>query len=605
MKLELTSRTQVETAAGNKLGLVAALEVMAASSGIALVVATLAWQTRHHFITPLYDGIFDRLRLYRALPSISSLIDYFVSAHNEHRILTTRLFAFVDEFVFSGREHSLVVATNTFQLCSAWVVYRGAFASEMGKTWGIAEKLFAFFTIALFFVNPNFLYTLIVPFQLQHAIMTFVCVTSACLVGWASVQIHEDRIRRLIPTLIALALVATFTLGNAPAILIATATTAVVLHWRPRVILVLGTAAIGHTAAVFVTTTPVGAASHDVLQMLKFSLIYYGAPFLRFAPWPSNHGTWWSSVYLASGFGVVVLGAAFAFAILRIARPGIGGATAVFGFMLLMMVIVTGLAAAHSRAQFGILEAANKKYASFAALGWLGVLAVASGVARHLLQGLGRRTEMAVFALALAVVLPLGALGYTRETRIWHKAIDRVGEAGIAAFLQINDRNQLRNLYTEEPGLGEYLDYVSISGRALFSHFPFRWGDSGKAFLTARRKVDCLGEIEALTSIPASDLTSLFQAPGSPVSISGWAWMNEDRGPPALIFVIDSKDRIVGAARITRASARAEEWLGQKLSQDVGWFGFARIAEPAPLLFHGLSGDGKRFCLVGESRSIQ
>jgi hypothetical protein len=75
--------------------------------------------------------------------------------------------------------------------------------------------------------------------------------------------------------------------------------------------------------------------------------------------------------------------------------------------------------------------------------------------------------------------------------------------------------------------------------------------------------------------------------------------MDEDRQPPGTIIAVDSRERIVGVARITRTSSRAEEWLGQKLDQNAGWFGFARLTEPPPVMFFALSRDGKRVCALG------
>src|SRR6266550_3397270 len=88
-----------------------ALKIIIATLAATLVVVTLVWQAHHHFATPLYDDIFDRLRMYRALPHPGTLMRYFISLHNEHRILTTRLFAFLDEFAFSGREYTQVLVT--------------------------------------------------------------------------------------------------------------------------------------------------------------------------------------------------------------------------------------------------------------------------------------------------------------------------------------------------------------------------------------------------------------------------------------------------------------------------------------------------------------
>lgn len=81
--------------------------------------------------------------------------------------------------------------------------------------------------------------------------------------------------------------------------------------------------------------------------------------------------------------------------------------------------------------------------------------------------------------------------------------------------------------------------------------------------------------------------------------------MDKNHEPPETIIAVDTRDRIVGVARMTRASASAEEWLGQKFNQNLGWFGFARSVEPSPLTFFALSADGKEFCELGRLGSVR
>src|SRR5260370_17656344 len=81
-------------------GLITAFEVAAATLAAFVIVATLVWQTNHYFAMPLYDDISDRLRLYRALPSTSSLLQYFGSSPTEHPISSTRLLPFSDHSPF-------------------------------------------------------------------------------------------------------------------------------------------------------------------------------------------------------------------------------------------------------------------------------------------------------------------------------------------------------------------------------------------------------------------------------------------------------------------------------------------------------------------------
>lgn len=47
------------------------------------------------------------------------------------------------------------------------------------------------------------------------------------------------------------------------------------------------------------------------------------------------------------------------------------------------------------------------------------------------------------------------------------------------------------------------------------------------------------------------------------------------------------------------AQYHAEVSLGQKLDQNAGWFGFARLTEPLPVTFFALSSNGQRVCALG------
>jgi hypothetical protein len=248
--------------------------------------------------------------------------------------------------------------------------------------------------------------------------------------------------------------------------------------------------------------------------------------------------------------------------------------------------------------QFGIFEGANKKYASFAALGWLGVLVVAAGMARQRLAR-WRWAESAVFAAMLALVLPLSIVGYYRETAIWQKMADTNWENAMAAFLHVNDGDRLHGIDGNEDELAEYLGEVERRGRGIFSYFTFRWGDDAGSVLARMRETPCQGSAQSLDQIPEANRTELFPDPGTPEVMFGWGWVNRDRAPPLTIIAVDSHNRIVGVARTTRTSALAEEVTGRKFYQDVGWFGLARLTEPPPLKIFGLSRDGRYYCSLG------
>ncbi|MCE3589908.1 hypothetical protein LXJ59_25285, partial [Escherichia coli] len=88
-------------------------------------------------------------------------------------------------------------------------------------------------------------------------------------------------------------------------------------------------------------------------------------------------------------------------------------------------VVTTGLAAAYSRAQFGIIEAGNKKYSSFASLGLIAALIIITSVVRERRALRDERTLQPVYVVLLLLLIPMSYAGYIRETEIWQKASER------------------------------------------------------------------------------------------------------------------------------------------------------------------------------------
>ncbi|QYY30225.1 hypothetical protein K2O51_22905 [Cupriavidus pinatubonensis] len=580
-----------------------ALLAFGATFAALIVFQTVWWETRNLFAVPWYDDMFDHVRMHHAMTDIKSFIAYMVSPHNEHRIFTTRLISFLDERFLSGREYGQVLATNLLQALAAvisWVAF-----TRSGIFEGRLQKLALLPLMLVFFINPNFLYTLIVPFQLQFGFMTAICVGAALAVSSASAIDNPTRADhgRLVFVLLALAGAATFTLGNSPVVLLASAATAVILRWRRPLTFALIGLAILHVAIMLAITPANGARTHNPLLIIKFSLMYLGGTFTRVDPWPASFLTWSDSPYVAASIGAFIFATAIAFAIARFLRPGLGGRLAVFGFMLLTAVIITSLAGGLARAQFGILEALNKKYASFASMAWLGTYAVLSGV----LLDKGspfRRLAPESMVSALAIMVALTLTGASREERLWEKARNGTLEAALAGFVQVNNRDAVRALDDRESEVPEYMHHARAHNLGVYSYFPFRMDDDASLFFSTRQETSCRGEVEAMNPVSA-DSPRYYDVPGGSASISGWAWMSNEHKPATTVIAVDSTNHIVGAARSTRKSERAEQWLSQSFNQNLGWFGYARTSTWNGIKFYALSSSGDQFCPLGPIGSVR
>jgi hypothetical protein len=75
--------------------------------------------------------------------------------------------------------------------------------------------------------------------------------------------------------------------------------------------------------------------------------------------------------------------------------------------------------------------------------------------------------------------------------------------------------------------------------------------------------------------------------------------------PATTVIAVDSTNHIVGAARSTRKSGRAEEWIGQSFDQNLGWYGYARPMVWDGIKFYALTSSGKQFCPMGSLGSVR
>ncbi len=550
-----------------------------------------------------FDEIFDKLRYYRRDHSIVGFFTYLTLPHMEHIIAITRLIAVADDNLWEGRERLQTVLGYIFQLLSVILIYRTIVTEK--NIINPINKIFIFFCIEVLFFNGNFLYNFTIPFQIEHFIMAFLAILSAKLFSdIAAVEKPTAKQRAIfVARMVGLAALATFNLGNAPVLLIATAAGAVIIRWpKGWTYLIIGLAVIHIWVILSITHSDHGFSDHNFFAIAKFALLYLGSAFIRLDdPWPASYATWWGSGYLGLSFGIILAAIAGGFAVMRRVRPGLGGRTALFGLILMIAVIVTAVAAGYSRAGgSGILEAANKKYASFAALAWAGALMILIGAVR---AEKFPQARSAGIAIMLFLIVPLSWIGQDREIHIWAKATDGNWEAALAAFLSVNDEYFLQRLY-QIPYQSE-IDvlvnrYLEPNDLGIFSYYPFRWGNDIKTYMERSDAAVCKGTIDMVQQVPAADIVKVFDAPGTIYRLQGWSWLEQARAPARDIIMIDDDSRIVGLGRTTRTSAIAEEWLGQKFDRNLGWFGFARTTKPGRVRLFGRSSGGDFLCPLGE-----
>lgn len=565
---------------------------------VSLSVATIGFVIWNHMGMPLYDDVYDQGAFHVALAEgWKSLLRYLVSQHNEHRVFTTRLLMIADTWLFQGKEYIQIAVSMALHCLIAVLIFRFMFLRKRPSI-SIVDGLLFFATLLLLSLNPNYVYTFLVPFQVQHTISAILCVLAAILVGTASEEQNGPvltDVRFFVP-LVLLAGIATLTLGNSPAIFLGAACCSIVFRWRLPTTALLMFLGIVHVTLVLATTKSVGTTTSNLAEIVQFLVFYLGSPLFRFTLWPGTVESFWTSPVLANVTGSAVLFIAVCYSVARFLKPQLGGRDGAAGLALMSFVVATGMAAAYSRAQFGILEAGNKKYSSFACLGLIAALMIVTSILKD------RETHRSWIALrrlyvfVLLFLIPMSYVGYLRETEIWQKASERSWEAAIGVVMKINSRPIKESIASPLDEFERYVNQVEPSGLGPFSSIEYHWGQNLSPVLASMSQTECRGSFEMITAIPESEKQQYFEVTGYPATIGGWSWIPATRSPATTVVAIDSDNKVVGVAKTTRTSQAAEEWLGQKFHTRMGWHGFARAKNLTAIKLIALDDTKRLYC---------
>ncbi len=570
-----------------------------------IVAVVFFWEGQHSYGIAAYDDIYDKLKLYRTSGDTLATLRQLFALHNEHRIATTRALMVADELWDGGREAIPIIVSNALQCLGALLCSFAVLRRFSGQLPAPSEALFIGGVITLMFVNPNLLETLDLPFLVEHPIMGFLVVLTAWQIG---ANVDGPRSARtswfLVARFVALALVASVTLGNAPVLMVTAFAAAVLFRWGLRITFVLGALTAFHAVLTIATTPSVGATAKDVWAILDFTVVYLGSPFLRIMAWPAVAVTWATPLLLARIAGTIVLALPCAFAFVQACAPRRGRSLAAFGFVLCTAVVVTALAAGYARSQFGVEAASDKKYASFAALGWVGSLALLIAMARELPR-LARPAADALVLASYLVALPLSVAALSREEGIWGDFMNRNWLAATAVYTGVGDRNALQAIYPEPPLLLEYATDIETRGRGIFARYPFRMGDPLSAVISRAVEVPCRSEVEDAAIVPNGELAYPLRASGIPVKVHGWTWMTPLREPADAVVAVDSADHLAGLAHAVSVSPRAALWLGQSSTQQLEWVGYAVSDAIGDLRYIALSRDGRAYCPLGKQGDVR
>lgn len=357
--------------------------------------------------------------------------------HNEHLVVPTRLMVAADYRLWHGANILPALGTLAFTLAiiaiEAWMFHR---AEPLGR----GQAAVATALLAAVLLNGRLTWTLTFPMLLQHASANFFVV--ATLAAFA--PLAAGTIGRRGPAWIVClgaALLAAISSASGVFALPAAAAAAAALAavsppirrgpWRGAVLTyaALGLVVIGGYAALHAAAADGGRPAPHFSGAIRFALYFPGGAWFRDGTWPIVHRA--DPLLLHA----VVLGfwTALALAGRRLwQRRAALGEFELFHVAVLFFVAMTAVAGGLFRAEFGDLEALNKKYASTALLAWASLASLLVRDMAGWLFAPGMRGKARPLAMAAAVavaILPGDAVEY----RAWRAWRDQLGGA-IAAY---------------------------------------------------------------------------------------------------------------------------------------------------------------------------
>jgi hypothetical protein len=486
--------------------------------------------------------------------------------HNEHRILTTKIFFLLDVQLFRGTQIFLLTCIFLVQLLQvallSWSLR--AFGGWRGSLWRVGTGLIAYCILC-----PTQYENLVWGFQVQF-VMT-ACMATLAIASLLLYQ-RDDRTKYLV-TSIAAATIATWSLANGmllwPLLIVASLWLRMRAHvWRT--LLVAGALNLGlyffhyHRSSGDTGLAPIG-------KSLRYVGVYFGSTFVRH-----------SSGLTAVLAGIAGLLAAAVLIVAALRRRDDSSPLANELALLMLFTLATAAITSTGRLHLGVEQATASRYQTFALLFWcclgLAILARVSGSSKQ--QWLAAGLCIAMLAFATQVRLPL-------IDAQWRQL--RLKKISLALLTGVHDDDLLAEGFPDPQLVLRSADYMRQHQLSIFAGPDASL--LGKPFAQVFHEVPstaCFGALDSEEILPTED--------GQAMRLNGYAWDNSRQQPAKDILVV-TEGKVTGFGIVTvyplilarehdPATAPRFEWIAYSIGSS------ARVSELYVLSGH----DRKTAC---------
>jgi len=503
----------------------------AAAAVFALAMASLAvvGAVRGYWPGPWWDS-WAALDFYMATQD--GRYSYWLSQHNEHRIVLQRALFWIDNRFAHGINLVPLAANYAFAAAAGLVFWR-----LLRRITGTARAGAQETAIALLIAGWLFSWSqeanLRYPFQGEFFMAQLLPL---CAFYWLAVSTTEERIGPLVAACI-FGVLSVGALANGLLTLPLMAAYTIVMRHNAARTAVLIALALPLTAAYFHGyVTPEGhhtlfAAVHDSpLELLLYILRYLGNPFC----YALGGGLF--GIHAATCAGAVLIAGSAWVGMRWLAsprtRPFMGAA-----LLFLLYVGATAVATAAGRLYMGMEGAYQSRYTTPSLMAWAALLTAVHGDAERV----GRKRLQVGLAVAIAI-LSVPFLWQQRHALDSLEARNANWALGtLALALDLRDDEFVAQLFPHGDTVQAIARRAIPRGLSVFGRFPYEGvkDELGRPFTGPGGNASCVGNIDALGRVGGnSDL----------VRVEGWLVGGASHAPPERVRLVSMQGITVGFA---------------------------------------------------------
>lgn len=466
--------------------------------------------------------------------------------HNEHRILLSRLFFWLDITFFKGSGIFLIVINYLLVTVEFIVLYlclkeRLLSASSEQTDAKLTRQLLALMMLATSFSWMHRV-NLVWGFQSQFFLAQLLPLLAFYLLHKSHTSCSRSTPLFVLASLAGVASLGTMANGILTLPLMVVFAAMLRMNSR-RIVILIGFAAAGISAYFYdykfpaMRGTPMATLLYEPLEFLQYVLFFLGSPFYHIAQ---------GSELIAQIAALFLMASALFFAGQALRRPE-ANSLQLSLLTFILYVCTSAVVAAGSRVHSaGVEQALTARYTTSTIVAWLALLILYAPAIHHKI--IETRSRILWYLLCITLLL------MPMQVKAMRSVADRNAKFNLAALaltLGIKDTPAIHFIYPDVKRVSIIAAKAADKKLSIFGLSPFNEVRQALGQIEQKRSsVTCSGELQKLTRI--TDDSRYYR-------VRGWLETADTSQEPAMIRLLDQQGRVVGFALSGFARADSEQ----------------------------------------------